>query len=76
MYAHPLLSHASHLSPSNDSRATLPPIQIVSSAIANAPPPDGLVKALHLLGRAGFTNKNTRNKMCKLFDADGAFFEC
>ncbi|KAI8466328.1 MAG: hypothetical protein J3K34DRAFT_485023 [Monoraphidium minutum] len=45
--------------------------QIVSSAIANAPPPDGLVGALHLLGRAGFTNKNTRNKMCKLFDADG-----
>ncbi|GBF95465.1 hypothetical protein Rsub_07815 [Raphidocelis subcapitata] len=45
--------------------------QIVSSAIANAPPPDGLVSALHLLGRAGFTNKVTRNKMCKLFDADG-----
>ena len=45
--------------------------QIVSSAIANAPPPDGLVSALHLLGRAGFTNAKTRNKMCKLFDLDG-----
>jgi hypothetical protein len=51
--------------------APRPPPQIVSSAIANAPPPDGLVSALHLLGRAGFTNKQTRNKMCKLFDADG-----
>ncbi|KIY98521.1 hypothetical protein MNEG_9441 [Monoraphidium neglectum] len=45
--------------------------QIVSSAIANPPPPDGLVGVLHLLGRAGFTNKYTRNKMCKLFDAEG-----
>jgi len=45
--------------------------QIVCSAIGNAPPPDGLVKVLHLMGRAGFTNKQTRNKMCKLFDGVG-----
>ena len=46
-------------------------MQIVCSAIGNAPPPDGLVKVLHLMGRAGFTNKQTRNKMCKLFDGVG-----
>jgi hypothetical protein len=51
--------------------ASLTRPQIVSSAIANPPPPDGLVGVLHLLGRAGFTNKYTRNKMCKLFDAEG-----
>jgi hypothetical protein len=46
-------------------------VQIVCSAIGNAPPPDGLVKVLHLMGHASFTNKQTRNKMCKLFDSDG-----
>lgn len=47
--------------------------QIVCSAIGNAPPPDGLVKVLHLMGRAGFVNKVTRAKMCKLFSAKGKF---
>ena len=48
--------------------------QIVSSAIANAPPPDGLLKALHLMGHAGHTNKHTRNKMCRLFDGAKRLF--
>jgi len=47
--------------------------QIVCSAIGNAPPPDGLVTFLHLMGRAGFVNKFTKNKMCKLFDCSGKF---
>jgi hypothetical protein len=48
-------------------------VQIVCSAIGNAPPPDGLVKVLHLMGRAGFVNRVTRAKMCKLFSAKGKF---
>lgn len=41
--------------------------QFVSSAIVNAPPPDMLVKVLILVGRAGFTNKRTKNKMVCYF---------
>ena len=40
-------------------------LQVVSSAIVNAPPPDGLVKALHLMNFAerGDVNPQTRTKM-------------
>ncbi|KAI8466181.1 MAG: hypothetical protein J3K34DRAFT_524717 [Monoraphidium minutum] len=41
--------------------------QFVSSAIVNGPPPDLLVKALIMIGRPGFTNKRTKNKMVKMF---------
>lgn len=41
--------------------------QIISSAITNAPPPDMAVRVQQWFGRAGFTNKRTRNKMVRLF---------
>ncbi len=41
--------------------------QIVSSAIANVPPPDALVDLLKVVGRAGHVNRHTAHKMVKTF---------
>jgi hypothetical protein len=41
--------------------------QIVCSAIGNAPPPDGLVKALHWMTKAHKTNEFTHDKMIRGF---------
>ena len=43
-------------------------VNVTSSAIINASPPDNLAKALQLFGHAGFTNKHTKNKMVKVFE--------
>ncbi len=40
---------------------------VTTSAIINAPPPDGLAKALQAFGHAGMTNRHTKNKMVKIF---------
>ncbi|KAG2502194.1 hypothetical protein HYH03_000681 [Edaphochlamys debaryana] len=42
-------------------------VQIISSAIVNAPPPTGLVKVLQWSGRAGLTNRRTRNHLLRTF---------
>lgn len=42
--------------------------QIVSSAIANAPPPDGLVRLLHTVAHAVDLDSVTRTKMVKVFE--------
>ncbi|GLC63866.1 hypothetical protein PLESTF_000092000 [Pleodorina starrii] len=41
--------------------------QVISSAIVNAPPPTGLVRVLQWSGRAGLTNRRTRNHLRRTF---------
>ena len=41
--------------------------QVVSSAIWNSPPPEGLVRLMHLTNRAGNVDRHTREKMLRMF---------
>lgn len=42
--------------------------QVVSSAIANPPPPEGVLTVMNYMGGAGRTNDHTRHEMCRIFD--------